>query len=496
MPGASLARATRHSLAAAWLFLCGSAGLAQAATGPSWPLPPRPMMVISRDVPAFASSFIRTLAPANANSDVYDVADAHSWVSASVPAWIAYDLSDIPPSRRARVDIEWINSLSPYECDAWSGGMPWGLPTDYTIEVNASSLATPPMSGWVTLTQVTGNVFRSRQHVVDLSGFNWVRMNVTRVLGTSGVHVMHLDVHDLSQSSSGAPEDSWIHFGDSITALGLNYYEHRVGSENDFSFASLVHEQLPDRFPAQEDGGLGGTTIADAVSHIDEWLSVFPGRFVGIGFGTNDAGRTSPEQFYASYATVVQRVLDAGKVPIVPTIPWGKTAAVQTNGPALNRKIEELYAAYPRVVRGPDLWTLFQESPSLIQDGGVHPTSQGCGRMKQWWVQAMMCSVYGAKTVSAEPKLDGLTLAIGLKGANPSREGDVVIDFELPTRDPASLELFDVRGRRILEREVGSLGPGRHSLALDPGRRLSPGLYFARLRQGAPSREARVTLLR
>jgi lysophospholipase L1-like esterase len=493
LPVPGPATATAHRLAALWLLLCGSAVPVSARDQAA--APPHPMRVISGNVPAFASSYLRNLVPSNANSDVYDVQDSHSWVSASMPAWIAYDLSAVPPSQRAKVDVVWINCLSAYECSAWSGGLPLGLPVDYTIEGNASPAATPPMSGWVSLVQVTNNVFKSRQHVVDLSGFNWVRMSVTRVAGSSTVHLMHLDVHDLGDSPSGNPEDSWIHFGDSITAVGLNYFEHRVGSQNDFSFASLVHDQLPDRFPAQEDGGLGGTKIQDAVDHIDEWLAVFPGRYVGISYGTNDASQgTPPDRFYASYATVVQRVLDAGKVPVVPTIPWGKTVAVQTYVPALNLEIAKLYAAFPRVVPGPDLWTLFQANPSLIQDGGVHPTSEGCGRMKEWWAQAMLWNVYGARTLSLEPKEDGLALAVALRAANPSRGAGPWIDFRLPTGAPASLAIFDVQGRRVFEREVGSSGPGHHSLAL--GRGLTSGLYLVRLRQGAASRDARFTVLR
>jgi lysophospholipase L1-like esterase len=473
----------------ALLLLCGSAGSARAV--------PQPMAVISLNAPAYASSFATGYPPGNANGDIYDATDAYSWISTSVPAWIAYDLSGIPASQRHRVDVLWINNVNAYQYDVASGGTPLGLPSDYTIDVNAASGAAPPATGWVTLVNVTGNILKSRQHVIDVSGYKWLRMNVTRVVGGTAVHLMRLDVQDLSQSSSGQPEDSWIYFGDSITLGGLNYFEHYFGSPDDFSFATLIQAQLPNRFPAQEDGGVVGAGIVDAVNHIDGWLATFQGRFVGISYGTNDAAQMAPDPFYSYYATVVQKVLSAGKVPIVPKIPWGKTATVQANVPALNAKIDQLYATFPQIVRGPDLWTLFQQNPGLIQDGDVHPTTDGYGHMKQWWAQAMLSSVYGVQPLSTgEPRPGGFALAITARGPNPSRGGDVWIDFELPSRAPASLELLDMQGRRVLSRQVDSLGPGHHSIDLGHGRRLEPGLYLVRLRQGGETGATRVTVLR
>ena len=65
---------------------------------------------------------------------------------------------------------------------------------------------------------------------------------------------------------------------------------------------------------------------------------------------------------------------------------------------------------------------------------------------------------------------------------NPST-GPVTVSFSLPNADPATLELLDVTGRRIVSREVGSLGAGQHLVRLDEGlSRLRPGMYFVRLR--------------
>jgi hypothetical protein len=70
------------------------------------------------------------------------------------------------------------------------------------------------------------------------------------------------------------------------------------------------------------------------------------------------------------------------------------------------------------------------------------------------------------------------------------------VAFTLPTTAPAKLELVDVSGRRVVEREVGSLGAGPHTLDLGQGTRLAPGLYLVRLTQGTNTRTLRVAVLR
>src|SRR5262249_38553660 len=53
--------------------------------------------------------------------------------------------------------------------------------------------------------------------------------------------------------------------------------------------------------------------------------------------------------------------------------------------------------------------------------------------------------------------------AFALDGArlNPARGGRMLVHFALPDDEPAVLELFDLAGRRIAGRAVGSLGAGR-----------------------------------
>ena len=67
--------------------------------------------------------------------------------------------------------------------------------------------------------------------------------------------------------------------------------------------------------------------------------------------------------------------------------------------------------------------------------------------------------------------------------------------FALPSGAATRLELLDVSGRRVMAREVGSLGAGRHTVNLAEGRKVVPGIYWVRLAQAANQRAMRVALI-
>ncbi len=93
---------------------------------------------------------------------------------------------------------------------------------------------------------------------------------------------------------------------------------------------------------------------------------------------------------------------------------------------------------------------------------------------------------YGVTTVHVPER--------ALRLAATAASGRARMLFALPNAAPASLELFDVAGRRVWQREVGTLGAGSHALDLEVT--LAPALYFARLRQAGAVRGARLVLLR
>jgi hypothetical protein len=87
--------------------------------------------------------------------------------------------------------------------------------------------------------------------------------------------------------------------------------------------------------------------------------------------------------------------------------------------------------------------------------------------------------------------------ALALEGARPNPSvGTLHVRFTLPSREPATLELIDVAGRRVLRRDVGALGPGVHVVDIEEQRPLRPGLYFIRLAQAGREIAQRVAVIR
>jgi hypothetical protein len=99
--------------------------------------------------------------------------------------------------------------------------------------------------------------------------------------------------------------------------------------------------------------------------------------------------------------------------------------------------------------------------------------------------------------VASQPVADqssSLRLALHGVSPNPGRWGGF-IRFALSEAAPAALELFDVSGRKVWSRDVGSFGPGEHIVRIADGAWLMPGIYLARLVQGQHTATARAVIL-
>ena len=78
---------------------------------------------------------------------------------------------------------------------------------------------------------------------------------------------------------------------------------------------------------------------------------------------------------------------------------------------------------------------------------------------------------------------------------NPS-VGAPTAEFSLPVAGPARLQMVDVRGRLVWEREIGGLGVGRHKLPVAPSTHLAPGVYTLQLSGTNIASSTRVVILR
>jgi hypothetical protein len=70
------------------------------------------------------------------------------------------------------------------------------------------------------------------------------------------------------------------------------------------------------------------------------------------------------------------------------------------------------------------------------------------------------------------------------------------VTFRLPDARPAALDLLDVRGRRVLHRDVTALGAGEHVVSLESERTLASGVYVIRLSQGEKTERRKIAIVR
>jgi hypothetical protein len=99
---------------------------------------------------------------------------------------------------------------------------------------------------------------------------------------------------------------------------------------------------------------------------------------------------------------MVETVLAAGKVPVISTVPWARTASARANVPPLNARLEALFAAYPEIVRGPDLYGLFSANPGLISDDDLHPSDEGMTAYRRLWAERAVAAIYDGGAPAAE----------------------------------------------------------------------------------------------
>lgn len=78
---------------------------------------------------------------------------------------------------------------------------------------------------------------------------------------------------------------------------------------------------------------------------------------------------------------------------------------------------------------------------------------------------------------------------------NPTRDG-MMVRVSLPSSRPAALEVHDVAGRRVAVHNVGVLGPGEHTLELDPTRSFPTGIYMITLTDGRHLRSTKAVVIR
>src|SRR5262249_54409676 len=149
-----------------------------------------------------------------------------------------------------------------------------------------------------TLTHVNANTYRTRQFIFDITGtgFTQIRMRVVSLVGSNPGYAT-LDVHSAPNGSA----DTWLLLGDSITSACWD----AVPGNGVYAFGSGIHAQRPNKYPMAADGATPALLSSSVLSTtpynmtvVRQWLKEFPGKYVGISYGTNDANGNIPAEAY------------------------------------------------------------------------------------------------------------------------------------------------------------------------------------------------------
>ncbi len=400
MPGASVQRLT---LARTLLALLGMSTSAVATDG-SLPAKTaaslsaiKPLPLLSRGLPVFADNSAAYEPPSYANDANYNT----DWVAGTLPDALYFDLSSVPAANRQTIVLVWYNDGNFGYDNGYAG---YGHPASYnnvgayTIEANAAPGGKqPPQSGWIVLATVNGNALLSREHVLPFSGYNWVRMNISATAPyaatTTNTAAINVDIY----GASNGVTDGWFFAGDSITAMAMKH-GNPIGGTAD-SFGNQTAALTGFSPPIQENAGMPYLTSGGMVPLLADYLSHFPGPLVTLNFGTNDAAdATVTGQFTANMTRLIEIVLASGKIPVIPTIPWTCEPTRVPNVISINKQTQALYARFPQVLKGPDLYAFFADpanQPYVKRGDCLHPDAGGQAAYRVLWASWAASAIYG-----------------------------------------------------------------------------------------------------
>jgi lysophospholipase L1-like esterase len=423
------------------------------------------MPFISEGLPAYSSGGLNGSTTSLLNNNNYTGGNTNYGYLENAPGWVAMNLSSVPAVQQGRLQKIyniWSEEAGFIHWDWKVDGGALGSPVNYTIDGACQNLSSNTLpTTWTTLATVTGNTLHSRADVINMvdstpgnpcnNNYNWLRLNATTASpgppGWNGTALqLKWQIFDATQSMS----DTWMFWGDSITA--------NVNPETDWpgfvpadpTFAKSINAFNPNFYPAVENGGqssaqagtfiVNGTTV-DGSGDSSPWIPKNHAHFVTLNLGTNDCNsQFAPGSFQSDMSTLVDDVMTdpanpsdpytANRVVIIPTIPsslplrsgTNSALALQSNGtyamttvvgsgggPKCNAVIAQVIAAKKtqyganRVLAGPDLFNIMLDPAThwgSFAGDTLHPAwdAQGIGVWEQAWVNWAETNIYGGST--------------------------------------------------------------------------------------------------
>lgn len=179
----------------------------------------------------------------------------------------------------------------------------------------------------------------------------------------------------------------------------------------------------------------------------------------------------------------------ASATPDAAHVEWSVEAATGSHAAVYRRDPGSQWAALAEGEVGANGKLVYDDA--TVQPGGAYSYMMVVGSQRG--------ETFGGETLVRVPNTlgvgDGMRADFALAGATPNPAIDQMsVSFVLASSEPASLELIDVSGRRLLGRDVGALGAGPQRIDLVTAGLVPPGMYFLRLRQGARVASSRVVI--
>lgn len=325
--------------------------------------------LVSRGLTVYASNAGGLDPATNVNDSDYNT----EWHSTGLPVTMAFDVSSLGLTWTM---LNMVNKVVDYKKGV-SGQNMSTMPGNYTIEVNSAAGGSLPGSGWTTAVTVTGNDLSSRAHIVDLTGKNWIRLNVTQDAegGTTGPN-LNIDLWNVANATlanNTRLNCGWVFYGDSITAFGMALAT--VGIVNSRScLGDQIFANIGKR-PFQQCAGHEGYKAGDIIANFSNYLAVQPALNVVFAFGTNEGlGGVSTTTYYNNMLTLVDAALADGRNVWLNKLPWNSHFDASTYA----AEMDNIIAARPQVKLLVDHYAYFNANQSLITgNDGTHPTGPG-----------------------------------------------------------------------------------------------------------------------
>jgi acyl-CoA thioesterase-1 len=339
---------------------------------------------VSVGKPAYASEGTASLLTDGAYRSPNAWTFTPSKCSTTTPCWGAVKVG----SGYSRLFVDWSyqDGEGDFDTTVWGGQ----TLTAYSILVSADS--TNGSDGtWTTATDaltsapvaVTGNTLIQRSHLIQFSGYSWVKLAIASATANE---VDELDLWDASTTAG----DSYFFHGDSITHRCANMRGTNVNWGEQPSFQADVQAAHAGHYPLQVGGGIISEGSADAAGEIANYLKLFqPVRYWFFTMGTNDL--CSGASYFSGYAQKwIDAVKAAGAVPILVHPIWGNndSSYCYQNGPSFNAAVDSLVSANGLMPAVP-LYEATVGHSEYFDSGDVHPNATGCAVWNQTFANAV-----------------------------------------------------------------------------------------------------------